>query len=60
MPEPRTFIGAGDIVVMEAPTYTAAIDVFRIVEYYPWCEITFEKNPLPSLKSMDTDRHVIY
>lgn len=25
----RTFIGAGDIVVMEAPTYTAAIDVFR-------------------------------
>lgn len=25
----RTFIGAGDVVIMEAPTYTAAIDVFR-------------------------------
>ena len=25
----RTFIGSGDIVIMEAPTYTAAIDVFR-------------------------------
>lgn len=121
----RTFIGAGDIVVMEAPTYTAAIDVFRwqgatilsvpvdkdgmridlllklcdsyspkliytiptyhnptgtvmsmqrrkelidiaksfnclIVEDDPWREITFEKNPLPTLKSMDTDGHVIY
>lgn len=121
----RTFIGAGDIVIMEAPTYTAAIDVFRwqgatilsvpvdkdgmridlllklcdtyspkliytiptyhnptgtvmsmqrrtelidiaknfnclIVEDDPWREITFEKNPLPALKSMDTDGHVIY
>lgn len=25
----RTFIGPGDVVIMEAPTYTAAIDVFR-------------------------------
>ncbi|WP_155592979.1 PLP-dependent aminotransferase family protein [Lysinibacillus cavernae] len=25
----RTFIGPGDIVITEAPTYTAAIDVFR-------------------------------
>jgi DNA-binding transcriptional MocR family regulator len=121
----RTFIGAGDIVVMEAPTYTAAIDVFRwqgatilsvpvdkdgmridlllrlcdtyspkliytiptyhnptgtvmsmqrrkelidiaknfnclIVEDDPWREISFERNPLPTLKSMDTDGHVIY
>ncbi|GAB6110078.1 MocR-like pyridoxine biosynthesis transcription factor PdxR [Fusibacter bizertensis] len=121
----RTFIGAGDIVVMEAPTYTAAIDVFRwqgatilsvpvdkdgmridlllrlcntyspkliytiptyhnptgtvmsmqrrkelieiakefnclIVEDDPWREISFEKNPLPPLKSMDTDGHIIY
>lgn len=121
----RTFIAPGDIVIMEAPTYTAAIDVFRwqgatilsvpvdkdgmridlllnlcdtyspkliytiptyhnptgtvmsmqrrkdlidiaknfnclIVEDDPWREITFEKNSLPSLKSMDTDGHVIY
>lgn len=121
----RTFIGAGDIVIMEAPTYTAAIDVFRwqgatilsvpvdkdgmridlllkicdsyspkliytiptyhnptgtvmsmqrrkelidiarnfnclIVEDDPWSEITFEKNSLPSIKSMDTSGHVIY
>ena len=122
----RTFIGAGDIVIMEAPTYTAAIDVFRwqgatilsvpvdkdgmridlllkicdsyspkliytiptyhnptgtvmsmekrrkelidiarnfnclIVEDDPWSEITFERNSLPSIKSMDTSGHVIY
>jgi len=121
----RIFIGAGDIVVMEAPTYTAAIDVFRwqgatilsvpvdkdgmridlllrlcdtytpkliytiptyhnptgtvmsmqrrkelieiakdfnclIVEDDPWREISFEKKPLPALKSMDIDGHVIY
>lgn len=121
----RTFIGAGDIVIMEAPTYTAAIDVFRwqgatilsvpvdkdgmridlllkicdsyapkliytiptyhnptgtvmsmqrrkdlidiarsfnclIVEDDPWSEITFEKNSLPPIKSMDTSGHVIY
>ncbi|WP_066630813.1 PLP-dependent aminotransferase family protein [Clostridium magnum] len=121
----RTFIGLGDIVIMEAPTYTAAIDVFRwqgatilsvpvdndgmrtdlllkicyshspkliytiptyhnpsgtvmsmqrrkelldiaksfnclIVEDDPWSELTFEKNSLPPIKSMDTDGHVIY
>lgn len=121
----RVFIGVGDIVVMEAPTYTAAIDVFRwqgatilsvpadkdgmrtdfllricdtyspkliytiptyhnptgavmslqrrkelieiakdfhclIVEDDPWQEISFENNPLPTLKSMDTQGHVIY
>lgn len=26
----RTFIGSGDVVFMEAPTYPAAIDVFRV------------------------------
>lgn len=121
----RTFIGAGDVVIMEAPTYTAAIDVFRwqgatilsvpvdkdgmnidlllkicdsyspkliytiptyhnptsavmsmerrrellniardfnclIIEDDPWSEITFEKNLLPSIKSMDTSGRVIY
>lgn len=121
----RTFIGSGDIVIMEAPTYTAAIDVFRwqgatilsipvdkygmnidlllkvcysyspkliytiptyhnptgtvmnmqrrkelidiaknfnclIVEDDPWSELTFEKNSLPPIKSMDTSGHVIY
>jgi len=121
----RTFIGPGDIVVTEAPTYPAAIDVFRsrgatilpvpvdergmrvdmlgalcekykpkliytmptfhsptgtvmstqrrrqlldiahdmqclILEDDPWSEIYFEKQPPPSLKSMDPLGHVIY
>lgn len=121
----RTFIGPGDIVFTEAPTYPAAIDVFRwqgatilpvpvdehgmrvdmlaalcekykpkliytmptfhnptgtvmtmqrrrqlldiaaetqclILEDDPWSEIYFEKQPPPSLKSMDEHGHVIY
>ncbi|ALS01346.1 GntR family transcriptional regulator [Enterococcus silesiacus] len=122
----RTFIGPGDIVITEAPTYTAALDVFRnrgatiisipvdengmktdklaslcltkkpklvytiptfqnptgtvlskrrredllelaksngfiIVEDDSWNEIYFDGTlPPPTIKSLDTDGHVIY
>lgn len=120
-----TFVGIGDVVIMEAPTFMAAIDVFRkrgarivtvpvdkdgmvtsklielcetlspkiiytmptyhnptgtvlshsrrrellsiaqafnclIVEDDPWSELTYGDYPPPSIKSMDTDGHVIY
>lgn len=120
-----TFIGPGDIVVMETPTYPGAIDLFKsrgaviltvpvdnegmrtdilmslcdkyspkiiytmpnfhnptgysmslqrkvelldiakynnciIVEDDPWSEISYKKDKIKSLKSMDIDGHVIY
>lgn len=120
-----TFIGPGDIVIMETPTYPGAIDLFKsrgaviftvpvdnegmrtdilmslcdnyspkiiytmpnfhnptghsmslkrkkelldiaqyhnsiIVEDDPWSEISYKKEKVKSLKSMDTDGHVIY
>ena len=120
-----TFIGPGDIVIMEAPTYPGAIDLFKcrgaiiltvpvdnegmrtdilmslcdkyspkviytmpnfhnptgysmstkrkrdlldiakynnsiIVEDDPWSEISYKKEKIKSIKSMDTDGHVIY
>ena len=120
-----TFVGPGDIVVMETPTYPGAIDIFKcrgaviltvpvdkdgmrtdilmrlcdkytpkliytmpnfhnptgfslsykrkqelleiarqtnslILEDDPWSEITYKKENAQSIKSMDTDGHVIY
>lgn len=120
-----TFVGPGDIIIMEAPTYPGAIDLFKsrgaviltvpvdeegmrtdilmslcekhapkliytmpifhnptgfsmsmkrklelldiakyhnciIVEDDPWSEITYTKNKIRSLKSLDTDGHVVY
>ncbi|ACA45297.1 PLP-dependent aminotransferase family protein [Clostridium botulinum] len=120
-----TFIGPGDIVVMETPTYPGAIDLFKcrgaviltvpvdsegmrtdilmnlcdkhspkliytipnfhnptgysmsskrkaelldiaryndilIVEDDPWNEISYKKEKIKSIKSMDTDGHVVY
>lgn len=120
-----TFVGPGDIVVMETPTYPGAIDLFKsrgaviltvpvddegmrtdilmslcdkhspkiiytmpnfhnptgcsmslrrkaelldiakfnnsiIVEDDPWSEISYKKEKVKSIKSMDTDGHVVY
>lgn len=120
-----TFVGSGDIVVMETPTYPGAIDLFKsrgavilavpvdnegmrtnilmslcdkyspkiiytmpnfhnptgysmslkrkaelleiarynnsiIVEDDPWSEISYKKEKVTSIKSMDRDGHVIY
>jgi len=120
-----TFIGVGDIVVMEVPTYPGAIDLFKcrgaviltvpvdnegmrtdilmnlcdkyspkiiytmpnfhnptgysmstkrklelldiakynnilIVEDDPWSEISYKKEKVKAIKSLDTDGHVIY
>ncbi|MBL4934277.1 PLP-dependent aminotransferase family protein [Clostridium sp. YIM B02515] len=120
-----TFVGPGDIVVMETPTYPGAIDLFKsrgaviltvpvdnegmrtdilislcdkhspkiiytmpnfhnptgcsmslrrkielldiakfnnsiIVEDDPWSEISYKKEKIKSIKSMDTDGHVVY